>query len=267
MEQHSGQDREQAASAMAHRWSRRQFLASIGCGTVATLLGAGCASRSRLGTAEPLAVDQAATAPVGGGFVLPPLPYAYNALEPHIDTLTMELHHSRHHQAYVDNLNQALANAPMWQNRDVVDILRNLDMLPQDIRAKVRNNGGGHLNHSIFWATMGPGKGGEPSGELATAIASAFGSFAALQAQMSAAAATVFGSSWVWLVHNPAGQLEIVSMPNQDTPYMEGLVPLVGIDVWEHAYYLKYQNRRAEYISAWWNVVNWDAVAQRFTLE
>ncbi|MCM8748773.1 superoxide dismutase [Thermomicrobiaceae bacterium CFH 74404] len=196
-------------------------------------------------------------------FELPPLPYPYDALEPHIDARTMEIHHSGHHGAYVRNLNAALEKHPELQNRSIEDLLRNINQVPEDIRTAVRNNGGGHANHSIFWTIMGPNAGGEPSGELAEAINQTFGSFATFKEQFSAAAAGVFGSGWAWVVLNN-GRLEIVTRPNQDSPYMDGLYPVMGLDVWEHAYYLKYQNRRPEYIANWWNVVNWDAVAQRY---
>uniref|UniRef100_A0A831TD90 Superoxide dismutase n=1 Tax=Thermorudis peleae TaxID=1382356 RepID=A0A831TD90_9BACT len=196
-------------------------------------------------------------------FELPPLPYPYDALEPHIDARTMEIHHSGHHGAYVRNLNAALEKHPELQNRSIEDLLRNINQVPEDIRTAVRNNGGGHANHSIFWTIMGPNAGGEPSGDLAEAINQTFGSFATFKEQFSAAAAGVFGSGWAWLVLNN-GRLEIVTRPNQDSPYMDGLYPVMGLDVWEHAYYLKYQNRRPEYIANWWNVVNWDAVAQRY---
>jgi Fe-Mn family superoxide dismutase len=196
-------------------------------------------------------------------FELPPLPYPYDALEPYIDARTMEIHHTGHHGAYVRNVNAALEKHPELQNRSIEDLLRNINQIPEDIRTAVRNNGGGHANHSIFWTIMGPNAGGEPSGELAQAINQTFGSFATFKEQFSAAAAGVFGSGWAWLVLNN-GRLEIVTRPNQDSPYMDGLYPVMGLDVWEHAYYLKYQNRRPEYIANWWNVVNWDAVAQRY---
>ena len=196
-------------------------------------------------------------------FELPPLPYPYDALEPYIDARTMEIHHTGHHGAYVRNVNAALEKHPELQNRNIEDLLRNINQIPEDIRTAVRNNGGGHANHSIFWTIMGPNAGGEPSGELAQAINQTFGSFATFKEQFSAAAAGVFGSGWAWLVLNN-GRLEIVTRPNQDSPYMDGLYPVMGLDVWEHAYYLKYQNRRPEYIANWWNVVNWDAVAQRY---
>jgi len=194
---------------------------------------------------------------------LPPLPYALDALEPHIDALTMEIHHGKHHQAYINNLNKALEAHPDLAARSVEDLLQDLRAIPDGIRVAVRNNGGGHANHSLFWTSMGPGKGGAPTGGLADAISSTFGSFQAFQERFAAAAATRFGSGWAWLVSN-GGTLEVMSTPNQDSPLMEGKTPLLGLDVWEHAYYLKYQNRRPDYIAAWWNVVDWDAVAARF---
>ncbi len=196
-------------------------------------------------------------------YELPPLPYPYDALEPYIDARTMEIHHTGHHGAYVRNVNAALEKHPEFQGLSIEDLLRNISQVPEDIRTAVRNNGGGHANHSIFWTIMGPNAGGEPSDELAQVINQTFGSFATFKEQFSAAAAGVFGSGWAWLVLN-GGRLEIVTRPNQDSPYMDGLYPVMGLDVWEHAYYLKYQNRRPEYIANWWNVVNWDAVAQRY---
>ncbi|MBX6753821.1 superoxide dismutase [Thermorudis peleae] len=196
-------------------------------------------------------------------FELPPLPYPYDALEPYIDAKTMDVHYNGHHGTYVRNLNAAIEKHPELEGRSVEDLLRNIQQIPEDIRTAVRNNGGGHANHSIFWTIMGPNAGGEPKGELAEAINQTFGSFQAFKDQFSAAAAGVFGSGWAWLVLNN-GKLEIVTRPNQDSPYMDNLYPVMGLDVWEHAYYLKYQNRRAEYIANWWNVVNWDAVAERY---
>jgi Fe-Mn family superoxide dismutase len=193
-------------------------------------------------------------------FTLPSLPYAYDALEPHIDAKTMEIHHTKHHQAYVNNLNAAIEKAPELQGKSLDDLMRGLSSVPEAVRTAVRNNGGGHWNHSMFWQLMGPGKGGEPSGKLATAITSAFGDFAKFKEQFAAAAAGRFGSGWAWLV-NDGGKLSITSTPNQDNPLMDGKsAPILGLDVWEHAYYLKYQNRRADYLAAWWNVVNWDEV-------
>ena len=196
-------------------------------------------------------------------FTLPSLPYAYDALEPHIDAKTMEIHHTKHHQAYVNNLNAAIEKAPELQGKSLDDLMRGINSVPEAVRTAVRNNGGGHWNHSMFWQLMGPGKGGEPSGKLATAIKSAFGDFAKFKEQFAAAAAGRFGSGWAWLV-NDGGKLSITSTPNQDTPLMDGKTAILGLDVWEHAYYLKYQNRRPDYVTAWWNTVDWDAVAKRF---
>ena len=195
-------------------------------------------------------------------FTLPNLPYAYDALEPHIDAKTMEIHHTKHHQAYVNNLNAAIEKAPELQGKSLDDLMRNINTVPEAVRTAVRNNGGGHWNHSMFWELMGPGKGGEPSGKLADAIKSAFGDFTKFKEQFAAAGAGRFGSGWAWLITD-GGKLSITSTPNQDNPLMEGKRAILGLDVWEHAYYLKYQNRRPDYIGAWWNVVNWDAVAAR----
>ncbi len=195
---------------------------------------------------------------------LPPLPYPYDALEPYIDAQTMEIHHTRHHQAYVNNLNAALEKYPELQDVPVEVLLRNLPSVPEDIRETVRNNGGGHANHSLFWTVMKPGGGGEPSGALAEAIAKTFGSFANFKDLFTKAAMGRFGSGWAWLSMTAFGKLVVHSTPNQDNPIMEGLIPLLGLDVWEHAYYLKYQNRRADYVQAWWNVVNWDQVAANY---
>jgi len=194
---------------------------------------------------------------------VPPLPYDYAALEPHIDEQTMRVHHDKHHQAYVDNLNNALEGTE-WADRPIEDVLRNLDALPEDKRTPVRNNGGGHYNHTLFWEIMAPGAGGEPSGALADAIASAFGGVDALKEQVNDAGVKRFGSGWTWLVQGGDGALAVESTPNQDSPIMEGRTPILGIDVWEHSYYLKYQNRRPDYLAAWWNVVNWDAVSRRY---
>jgi Fe-Mn family superoxide dismutase len=196
-------------------------------------------------------------------FELPSLPYAYNALEPNIDAMTMEIHHSKHHNAYVNNLNAALEKHSELEGKSLADLVSALDSVPQDIRPAVRNNGGGHFNHSLFWTVMSPNGGGEPEGDLANAIGEAFGDFASFKDAFSKAAATRFGSGWAWLgLKN--GKLAVLSMPNQDVPMMENLTPILGIDVWEHAYYLKYQNRRPEYVANWWNVVNWQEVARRF---
>ena len=197
-------------------------------------------------------------------FTLPALPYANDALEPHIDAKTMEIHHDKHHQAYVNNLNAAIEKAPELQGKSLDDLMRGINSVPESVRTAVRNNGGGHWNHSLFWQIMGPGKGGEPGGKLADAIKSAFGDFSKFKEQFAAAGAGRFGSGWAWLI-NDGGKLSIISTPNQDNPIMDGKpAPILGLDVWEHAYYLKYQNKRPDYISAWWNVVNWDAVADRF---
>lgn len=194
---------------------------------------------------------------------LPPLPYAYNALEQAIDAQTMELHHDRHHASYVKNLNEALEQTPDLQNQSVEALLRDLDSVPENIRTKVQNNGGGHLNHTIFWQIMSPDGGGEPTGEIAQEINETFGGFPEFQEQFKQAGGDRFGSGWVWLVRNPQGQLQITSTANQDNPITEGLYPIMGNDVWEHAYYLRYQNRRTDYLSSWWDVVNWDEVNRR----
>ncbi|MBI1280224.1 MAG: superoxide dismutase [Anaerolineaceae bacterium] len=197
-------------------------------------------------------------------FELPALPYATNALEPHIDARTMEIHHGKHHNAYVTNLNKALEAYPDLQSKSIEQLLTSLDSIPEAIRGAVRNNGGGHYNHSMFWQIMGPGKGGEPTGDLAAAINSAFGSFAAFKEKFAAAGASRFGSGWAWLLADKGGALSITSTANQDNPISEGKTAILGVDVWEHAYYLNYQNRRPDYIAAWWNVVNWDEVAKRY---
>ena len=195
-------------------------------------------------------------------FSVPPLPYDYNALEPHIDEETMRLHHDKHHQTYVDKANAALEGTE-WADRSVEDVLRNLDSLPADKQTAVRNNAGGHYNHSLFWELMSPNGGGNPEGELASAIESAFGSVDALKEQVNTAGANRFGSGWAWLVWD-GSSLKVTSTANQDPPILEGQTPLLGIDVWEHSYYLKYQNRRPDYLAAWWNVVNWAKVAELF---
>lgn len=194
---------------------------------------------------------------------LPKLAYAYDALVPHIDARTMEIHHTKHHQAYIDNLNKALAAHPELAAKSLEELLRGVATVPEGIRTAVRNHGGGHANHSLFWEIMGPGGGGAPTGELATAIEAAFGSFSDLQEKLTAAAMGQFGSGWGWLVAAD-GKLEVFARPNQDSPWMEGKTPILGVDVWEHAYYLNYQNRRGDYLKAWWNTVRWDAVAARY---
>jgi Fe-Mn family superoxide dismutase len=195
-------------------------------------------------------------------YTLPPLPYAPDALEPHIDKQTMEIHHGKHHQAYINNLNTALEKHPDLQTKSVEDLIRGINTVPEDIRTAVRNNGGGHANHSMFWQIMGPHAGGQPTGAIADAITSSFGGFDAFKEQLAKAGAGRFGSGWAWVI-DQGGKLVVESTANQDSPLMEGKKPVLGIDVWEHAYYLKYQNRRPDYISAWWNVVNWNEVNKR----
>lgn len=226
--------------------TRRQALFAAGA-SVATL------------ALSPLAFAR----PEAKGFTLPKLPYAEDALEPHIDAVTMKIHHSKHHQAYVNGLNDALKGHDKFLSMSVDEVLKNIKDVPADIRQKVVNMGGGHSNHVIFWETMGPKAGGTPTGALAKQIDEAFGSFDKFQTELTTKAATVFGSGWAWLVMNEKGKLEIVQKANQDSPFMVGQKPLLGVDVWEHAYYLKYKNVRPDYIKAWWNVVNWKAVADR----
>ena len=231
----------------------------------------------------PAALAQAAPAAPGGPFTLPPLPYAFDALEPHIDARTMEIHHDRHHKAYVDNLNKAVADSPALAKKSVEDLLKDLNSVPEKIRSAVRNHGGGHYNHSLFWQMMKKDGGGEPKAELAKAIEASFNNLTAFKAKFTEAAMKVFGSGWAWLVLD-GKELKIEFMPNQDSPVSPSLLPtelndgqgrkltmihhsqqpLLGLDVWEHAYYLKYQNKRTDYITAWWNVVNWDFVAERY---
>ncbi len=195
---------------------------------------------------------------------LPPLPYPYEALEPHIDTQTMQIHHDKHHQTYVTNLNNALKEQPDLQSKSVEQLLKDIETVPEGIRTAVRNNGGGHHNHTLFWEIMTPGGPAQPSGELATAIQQAFGTVDELKAKVNDAATKRFGSGWGWLVTDAAGKLEVLSTQNQDSPLMEGRTPILGVDVWEHSYYLKYQNKRPDYLNAWWNTVNWDKVAENY---
>ncbi len=197
-------------------------------------------------------------------FQLPDLPYSFDALEPHIDARTMEIHHDRHHKGYTDKLNAAIEKHRDWQDRSISEILRSIDSVPEDIRTAVRNNGGGYANHDMFWKIMSPNGGGEPGGDLAGAIDNEFGSFSDFKEKLTSTASGQFGSGWGWLVVS-GGQLKVYATPNQDSPYMKGDVPLLGVDVWEHAYYLKYQNKRGDYLSAWWNVVDWDEVAKRYS--
>jgi Fe-Mn family superoxide dismutase len=232
--------------------NRRQLLRAAGAG--AAVLGFG-----------PLAL---ADEKKDEGFTLPKLPYAYDALEPEIDAQTMMIHHDKHHAAYVANLNKALADQPALLKKSIRDILSDIDAVPMPARQAVINNGGGHSNHTLFWQVMGTKKGEKPSGDLAKAIDGAFDSFAKFQEKMTAAAMGRFGSGWAWLVvDTKAKKLDVISSANQDSPYMKGQTPLLGIDVWEHAYYLKYKNARADYVKAWWNVVNWDYVAMRYADE
>jgi len=195
---------------------------------------------------------------------LPALPYEYNALEPHIDARTMEIHHSRHHQTYVNNLNAALSSHPELEGKSVEELIQDLSAIPEDIRTAVRNNGGGHANHSMFWLCMSPNGGGGPEGELSAAIDSSLGSLDGFKEQFAKAATTRFGSGWAWLSVDGGGNLVVTSTPNQDSPITDGLKPILGLDVWEHAYYLNYQNKRPDYISAWWNIVNWEQVAANY---
>jgi Fe-Mn family superoxide dismutase len=196
-------------------------------------------------------------------YTLPPLPYANNALEPHIDAKTMEIHHDKHHQAYVDNLNKALDGKGI-NEQSIEDLCRNIESIPADIRTAVRNNGGGHANHSMFWTIMSANGGGKPGGDLAKALDAELGGFDKVKEEVNKAGATRFGSGWAWISVDKSGKLSISSTPNQDNPYMEGKTPILGVDVWEHAYYLKYQNRRPDYLAAWWNVVDWKAVEDRY---
>lgn len=236
--------------------NRRNFLYRVGAsvGAIAT----GLYLPTDAWAAEPPTATSKPT------IALPPLPYAYNALEPHIDETTMRIHHDKHHGAYVKNLNAALDKYPNLKGKSIEDLLRNLKSVPEEIRTTVRNNGGGHVNHTMFWEIMGPKAGGEPTGALADALKQTFGSVAEFKTQFNDAGTKRFGSGWVWLVRSRIGKLEIISTPNQDSPYMVNNFPILGNDVWEHAYYLTYQNRRNDYLTAWWNVVNWDAVNKRY---
>ena len=238
--------------------NRRQAIktTALAGAALATLPGA-IAQTATPPTPDPILIS---TSPQP--FKLPPLPYAYDALEPYIDARTMEIHHDRHHAAYVANLNKAVADYPELHEKTVEDLLKDLNAVPEKIRTAVRNNGGGHYNHSLFWQMMKPGGGGEPTGELADAINAGFGNFGAFKEQFTKAAMTQFGSGWAWLVLD-GGKLKIEDTSNQDSPLSQGKPVLLGLDVWEHAYYLKNQNRRADYVTAWWNVVNWDFVSER----
>jgi superoxide dismutase, Fe-Mn family len=243
--------------------SRRNFLYLLSAGTTGIFFGA----VTKSSWANPItAVVQTTTATVPTTvdvFKLPPLTYAYNALEPYIDAATMKFHHDKHHAAYIKNLNAAVNKYPKFKTKSIEELLKNLDKLPQDIQTAVRNNGGGHFNHSMYWQIMAPKSGGAPTGAIATAIKTQFGSFDNFKTQFNEAGTKLFGSGWVWLV-SEKGRLKIVTTTNQDNPISQGLYPIMGNDVWEHAYYLNYQNRRVDYLAAWWNVINWNEVNQRF---
>lgn len=245
--------------------SRRDALKTMGTG--AALLGLGALSLSGVAAEAPKAAV-GGSSNLGGilqPFKLPPLGFAYDALVPHIDQRTMEIHHTKHHQAYIDNANKALADQPELKGRSAEDLLKNLSVVPEKIRMTVRNNVGGHVNHAFFWQTLAQNAGGAPIGELAEAVNKAFGTFDAFKAQFSDAAMKRFGSGWAWLSADRGG-LKVHSTANQDSPFSEGATPLLGVDVWEHAYYLNYQNRRADYLAAFWNVVNWSQVAKNYQL-
>ena len=238
--------------------TRRQAIRTSALAATALATMPGAIAQPPPGTPAPVLVS---TAPQP--FTLPPLPYACDALEPHIDARTMEIHHDRHHATYVANLNKAVVDFPDLGKQSIEDLMMDLNAVPEKIRTAVRNNGGGHYNHSLFWQMMKKGGGGEPTGDLGKANDTSFGSFGAFRDSLSKAALGQFGSGWAWLVLD-AKQLKIETTANQDTPLSAGQVPLLGVDVWEHAYYLKYQNKRADYITAWWNVVNWDSVSDRY---
>ena len=238
--------------------TRRQVLKTTALASVAFA----AASPVRMANAQP-SQGSVATSASGGPFTLPPLPYPFDALEPHIDAQTMQIHHDKHHAAYVANLNRVVAQFPELGKKPVEGLLKDLNAIPENIRVAIRNQAGGHYNHSLFWQVMNKNAGGEPSGELSKAIDKKFGSFDAFKNQFSKTALGQFGSGWAWLVSD-GGELKIQSTSNQDSPISEGKQPLLGVDVWEHAYYLKYQNRRAEYVAAWFKVINWDYVTQRF---
>ena len=236
---------------------RRSFLGASAAALAAT---------SAAGMLAPAAQAQTAAAPAAaptGPYKLPKLGYAFDALEPNIDAETMEIHYTKHHQAYIDKLNAAVAKYPDLAKLPAEDLVKKLDAIPEEIRTAVQNNGGGHVNHTFFWKIIGPGKGGEPKGKLAEDINKKFGGFAAFKEALNNAAATRFGSGWAWLVKGPEG-LEVISTANQDSPLTLGKIPIVGVDVWEHAYYLKYRNKRPDYVTAWWNIVDWDQASKNY---
>jgi superoxide dismutase, Fe-Mn family len=233
--------------------TRRQFLSGLGMSAIATTYAT-----------QPVWAMHEVKPNATGEFTLPPLPYSFDALEPHIDARTMQIHHDKHHVAYVKNLNAAVGKYPQLKGKNAETLLQTLSSLPEEIRTVVRNNGGGHVNHSMFWQIMAPKAGGAPTGEIATAITETFGSFASFKTQFNEAGMKRFGSGWAWLVRSPDGKLQVMTTPNQDSPFLEGMFPIMGNDLWEHAYYLLYQNRRADYLEAWWNVINWGEVNKRY---
>lgn len=243
---------------------RRNFLYLLSASVGAATFGACQASGSNLSRPQTTPKEEDVLAQSQTGFTLPPLPYEYNALEPHIDARTMQFHHDKHHAAYVKNLNDAINKHSQLKGKSAEALLRDINSVPEDIRTVVRNNGGGHVNHTMFWEIMSPKGGGEPTGAIATAINQTFGSVDAFKQKFNDAGTKRFGSGWVWLVRNKNGRLEITTTANQDSPLMEGNYPIMGNDVWEHAYYLKYQNLRGDYLKAWWNVVNWPEINQRY---
>lgn len=242
--------------------NRRHFLKLLGTTTLTASIATTATTAATI-LASPKAFAQGISSNSSGPFSLPPLPYDYAALEPYIDADTMRFHHDRHHAAYVNNLNAAIGRHPQLVNQSAIALLKNLDSIPEDIRSIVQNNGGGHVNHSMFWEIMTPKGGGAPTGNIATAINENFGSFAVLKQQFNDAGLKRFGSGWAWLVLTKAGKLEVTSTANQDSPFMTGDFPILGNDLWEHAYYLKYQNLRGDYLNAWWNVINWAEVNKR----
>jgi Fe-Mn family superoxide dismutase len=248
--------------------NRREFMIQTtvvaGTAAVGSAFLAACGEVGENVSANPQATATSTTSINSGGFQLPSLGYSYQALEPYIDAQTMQLHHDKHHATYVKNLNEALKGHPAFLSLSIEDVLRRLNELPSNIRMAVRNNGGGHANHSLFWKTMKPNGGGQPSGKLADAITSTFGSFARFQKTFNDAGAKVFGSGWVWLVSDKNRKLQVITTANQDSPILRSLTPIMGNDVWEHAYYLKYHNVRADYLAAWWHTLNWEEIGKRY---